>query len=75
MILENGLSAPYLIEEWMNIDQLTYRYIVTLSLLQIQSILTICLFKLVGGHTFSSENTVLFNIRSYFTKMYAVGTH
>ena len=27
----------------------TYRYIVTLSLLWIQSILTICLFKLVGG--------------------------
>ena len=21
MILENGLSAPYLIEEWMNFDQ------------------------------------------------------
>ena len=30
-----------------------------LSLLKIQSILIICLFKLVGGHTFSSENTVL----------------
>ena len=25
MILENGLSAPYLIEEWMNFDQ-TYIY-------------------------------------------------
>ena len=35
MILENGLSAPYLIEEWMNTYsyKLTYSYIVTLSLL------------------------------------------
>ena len=41
------------------LTKLTYRYIVTLSLLQIQSVLKIYLFKLVGGHTFSSENTVL----------------
>ena len=31
MILKNGLSAPYVIEEWMNFDQTGY--IVTLSLL------------------------------------------
>ena len=64
MVLENGLSAPYLIEEWMNFDQ-TYIYC------DLEFIIDTIYFNNmsvqfrdgVGGgrgvHTFSSENTVL----------------
>ena len=51
--LVSTLSHWGMDEFWPNV----HIGIVTLSLLLI--ILTICLFKLVGGHTFSSENTVL----------------
>ena len=59
MILGNGLSAPYLIEEWMDFDQ-TYIWVYCDLEFIIDTIyFNKCLFKLVGGHTFFSKNTVL----------------
>ena len=59
MILENCLSAPYLIEEWMNFDQTYIKVYCDLEFIIDTIFFNNMSVQTGGGYTFSSENTDL----------------